>query len=162
MAAASAGCNAECDSDIDGNFEPLAVDGLQKPSAKATNDNVYKDNELFQDDTTKENAEEDMEYYHVNSTGRRGHSLSSGGPPRPDTAGLSAAKAQEAIKEWRVLCKAHTDKMQREHRTIFGSNAATEIEHSGMVDARLRLMSDVEVTPLLKGHTFLTKGILLI
>ncbi len=75
------------------------VDGLKKPAAKATNDNVYKDNELFQDDTAEENAEKDMEYYRVNSTGRQGHSRSSGGPPRPDTAGMSAAKAQEAIKE---------------------------------------------------------------
>jgi hypothetical protein len=75
---------------------------------------------------------------------------------------MSAAKAQEAIKEWRVLHKAHTDKMKREHRTLFGSNAATEIEYSGVVDARLWLLLDVEVTPLLKGHTFLTKEILLI
>jgi hypothetical protein len=114
VAAASAGCNAEYDPDICGNFEPLAVDGLKKPTAKATNDNVYKDNELFQDNTAEENAEEDMEYYHVNNTGRRGRSSSIGGSPRPDTAGMSAAKAQEAIKEWRVLRKAHTDKMQRE------------------------------------------------
>ncbi len=61
MAAASAGCNAEYESNIDGNFEPLAVDGLKKPAAKATNVDVYKDNELFQDDTAEENAEEDME-----------------------------------------------------------------------------------------------------
>jgi hypothetical protein len=69
-----------------------------------------------------------MEYYCANSKGRWGRSLSSGGSPRPDTSGMSAAKAQEAIKEWRVLHKAHTDKMQREHRTLFGSNAATDIE----------------------------------
>ncbi len=103
-----------------------------------------------------------MEYYRVNSTGRQGCSLSSGGPPRPDTSIISAAKAQEAIKEWRVLRKAHMDKMQKEHRTLFGSNAATEIEYSGVVDARLWLMLDVEVTLLLKGHTFLRKEILLI
>ena len=125
------------------------VDRLEKPAAKATNDDVYEDNELFQDDTAEENVEEDMEYYyHVNSTGRWGHSLSSGGPPRPDTSGMSATKAQEAIKEWRVLRKAHTDKMQREHRMLFGSNATTEIEYSGVIDARLRLMLDVEVAPL--------------
>jgi hypothetical protein len=117
---------------------------------------------LFQDDTAEDNLEEDMEYYRVNSTGSRGRSLSSGGPPRSDTSGMSAAKVQIAIKEWRVLCKAHTDKTQREQRTLFGSNAATEIEYSGMVDARLWLMLDVEVTPLLKGHTFPTKEILLI
>jgi hypothetical protein len=49
VAAASAGCNDEYDLDIDGNFEPLVVDGLKKPAAKATNDNVYKNNESFQD-----------------------------------------------------------------------------------------------------------------
>jgi hypothetical protein len=162
VAAASAGCNAEYDLDSEADFEPLAADGLKKPAAKATNDDVYKDDELFQDDTPEDNGEEDMEYYHVNSTGIRGRSLSSGGPPRPDTSGMSAAQAQEAIKEWRVLCKAHTDKMQRKHRTLFGSNATTDIEYSGVVDARLWLMSDVEVTPLLKGHTFPTKEILLI
>jgi hypothetical protein len=117
---------------------------------------------LFQDDTAEDNAEEDMEYYRVNSTGRRGRSLSGGGPPSPDTSGMSAAKAQEANKMWRVLHKAHTDKMQREHRTLFGSNAPMEIQYSGVVDVRLQLMSDVEVTPLLKGHTFPTKEILLI
>jgi hypothetical protein len=127
VAAASAGCNAEYYLDIDGNFEPLAVDGLKKPAAKATNSNVYKDNELFQDDTAEDNAKEDMEYYHVNSTGRRGRSLSSGGPPRPDTSGMSVVKAQEAMKVWRVLRKAHTDKMQRECRTLFGANAAADI-----------------------------------
>jgi hypothetical protein len=52
--------------------------------------------------------------------------------------------------------------MQREHRTLFGSNAAPEIEYSGVVDATLQLMSDVDVTSLLKGHTFPTKEILLI
>ncbi len=52
--------------------------------------------------------------------------------------------------------------MQREQRTLFGSNATTEVEYSGVVDAQLWLMLDVEVTPLLKGHTFPTKEILLI
>jgi hypothetical protein len=75
---------------------------------------------------------------------------------------MSEAEAQEAIKERRVLRKAHTDKMQREHRTLFGSNGATKIEYSGVADARIRLMLDVEVTPLLKGHTFPTKEMLLI
>ncbi len=115
VAAASAGCNAEYDSDIDGDFEPLVVDGLKKPAAKATNDVVYKDDKLFLDDTAEENAEEDMEYYRGDSTGRRGRSLSSGGPPRSDTAGMSAADAQEAIKgggfsmkHTRTRCKGST------------------------------------------------------
>ena len=107
MAAASAGCNAEYDADIEANFEPLAADGFKKPAAKATNDNVYEDDELFQDDTPEDNVEEDMEYYSVNSTGRRGRSLSSGGPPRSDTSGTSVAKAQEAIRVEGSLQSTH-------------------------------------------------------
>jgi hypothetical protein len=45
---------------------------------------------------------------------------------------------------------------------LFGSNASTEIKYSGVLDDRLCLMSDVEVTPLLKGHTFPTNEILMI
>jgi hypothetical protein len=162
VAVASAGGNAGYDPDIDVNFEPIAVDGMKKLTAKGTNDDMYEDDELFQDDILEDNAEDDLEYYCVESTGRRGRSLLSGGPPRPDTYGMSAAEAQEAIKEWRVLRKAYTDKMQREQRMLFGSNAANEIEYSGVSDAGLWLMMDVEVTPLLKGHTFPTKEILLI
>jgi hypothetical protein len=155
VAAAGAGCKAEYDSDINGNFEPLVVDGLKKPAA-TTNDNVYDDNEFFQDDTAEDNAEENMEYNCLNSTGRWGRSLSSGGPLRPNTSGMSVAKAQVAIKEWRVLHKAHTAKMQKKQRMLFGSNAVTEIEYSGVVDARLWLMSDVEVTPLFIRNSTMT------
>jgi hypothetical protein len=92
VAAANAGCNAEYDSDIDGNFEPLVVDRLKK-SAATSNDDVYKEDELFQDDTAVDNAVKDMEYFHVNNTGRRGRCLSSGGPLRPYTSGMSETKA---------------------------------------------------------------------
>jgi hypothetical protein len=98
---------------------------------------VYEDNQLFQDDFPKDNAKDDLEYYCVESTGRRGRPLSSGGPPRLDTSGMSAAKANMTIKEWRVLCKAYTDKVHREQRVLFGSNAANEIKYSGVSDAGL-------------------------
>jgi hypothetical protein len=80
---------------------------------------VYKDDKLFQDDTTEDNVGEGMAYYCVNTTERRGHSLSTGESPRPDTSGMTVAKAQEVIQEWRVLHKEHTDKMQREHRRLY-------------------------------------------
>ncbi len=99
MAAASASGDVEYDSDIEGNFEHLHSDGLKKPAGKATNEDVYVDNELFQDDTTEDNAEEDMAYYCVNTTVRRGHSLATGGPPRPDTSGMTAVETKEATKE---------------------------------------------------------------
>jgi hypothetical protein len=40
VAAASASCTAKYDFGIDGNFEPLVVDGLKKSAAKATNDKI--------------------------------------------------------------------------------------------------------------------------
>ncbi len=137
VAVASAGGNAGYDSDIAVDFEPIAEDGMKKLAAKGTNEDVYEDNELCQDDTPGDNAEDDLEYYCVESTGRWGRSLSSGGPPRPDTSGMSAAKADKTIKEWRVQRKSCTDKVQRQQRMLFGSNAANEIEYSGVSDAGL-------------------------
>jgi hypothetical protein len=86
VAVAGAGGNSGYNLDIDVNFEPIAENRMKKPAAKGTNDNVYEDDELFQDDTPEDNAKDDMEYYHVESTGRRGRSLSGGGPTRPDTS----------------------------------------------------------------------------
>jgi hypothetical protein len=63
-------------------------------------EDVYKDDKLFQDDTADNNVEEGMAYYCVNTTGRRGRSLSISGLPRPDTSGMTTAKAQEVIKQW--------------------------------------------------------------
>jgi hypothetical protein len=51
VAAASADSDVEYDSDIEGNFEHLDSDGLKKPAAKSNNEDIYKDNKLFQDDT---------------------------------------------------------------------------------------------------------------
>jgi hypothetical protein len=91
------------------------ADRLKKPAAKATNDDVYEDDELFLDDTAEDDAKKDMEYYRVNSTGRWGHSLSSGGPPRPDTSGMSAVKHRRQLrcggfsaKHTQTRCKGST------------------------------------------------------
>jgi hypothetical protein len=44
VAAASAGGDVGYDSDIEGNIKHLETDRLKKPAAKATNEDVYKDN----------------------------------------------------------------------------------------------------------------------
>ncbi len=141
------------------SLKPVRVPLIAPPKE---DEDVYKDDKLFQDDTTEVNLEEDKAFYCVNTTGRRGCSLSTDGPPRPDTSGMTTAKAQEVINKWRVLRKVRTDKMQREHRTLFGSNPSTKKKYSRVLYDRLWLMSDVEVTTLFKGHTFPTKEILLI
>ncbi len=47
MAAASADGDVEYDLYIEGKFEHLDLDGLKKPVAKSTDEDVYKDNESF-------------------------------------------------------------------------------------------------------------------
>ena len=126
-------------------------------------DDDYYDDELYQDDP-EDNYEEDMTYYRVCNTGKKGCPLSAGGVPPPDLSGMTQAKAKETMRQWRVVRKAYTDKKERERqkRASLGSNESTDIEYSGVLDERLRLMTDVEMSPILIGHTFPTKEVLLI
>ena len=69
------------------------------------------------------------------------------------------------MSQWRAVRKAYTDKKERERRkrASLGSNESTDIEYSGVLDERLcPLMTDVEMSPILIGHTFPTKEVLLI
>jgi hypothetical protein len=107
-----------------------------------------------------------MTCYQVCNTWKRGQPLSADGVPKPDTSGMTEAKAKVAISQWRVQRNAYTDKKEREHRKMasLGSNSSTDIEYFGVVDVdeRLRLMTDAEASPILVGHMFPTKEILLI
>ncbi len=58
----------------------------------------YED-KLFQDDV----EEEDLSYYGSSTQGKRGHKLSAGGPPKPDTTNMTAAESDMALAEWRII-----------------------------------------------------------
>ena len=83
----------------------------------ANEDDDYYDDELFQDDP-ENNLEENMTYYQVCNTGKMGCPLSAGGVPQPDTSGMTQVEAKDAMHQWGVLRKAHTDEMQREQRKM--------------------------------------------
>ncbi len=57
------------------------------------------DHKLFADDV----EEEDLSYYCSSTQGKRGCKLSEGGPPKPDTANMTAAEADIALAEWRII-----------------------------------------------------------
>ncbi len=54
---------------------------------------------LFEDDV----EEEDLSYYCFSTQEKRGIKLSEGGPSKPDTTNMTAAKSDMALAEWRII-----------------------------------------------------------
>jgi hypothetical protein len=76
------------------------------------------DHELvFEDDV----EEEDLSYYRSSTQGKRGSKLSEGGPLKPDTTNMTAAEADIALVEWRIIRMAYTDKKQCVMRMELGN-----------------------------------------
>ena len=117
----------------------------------------YDDNEFFQDDV----EEEDMTYYRSLRKVSGHPLLMNGGPPRPDTKDMTAVGAGIAINEWRVTRKVFRDKQTRLMRKSMGSTAS-DLVFTGVLNNRLRTMTEVEDTPLKVMDTFPSKEILLI
>ena len=84
-----------------------------------------------------------------------------GGPPRPDTKDMTAVGAAMAINDWRVTRKAFRDKETRLLRKSTGSTVS-DLLFTGVLNERLRTMTEVEDTPLKVEDTFPSKEILLI
>ena len=87
--------------------------------------------------------------------------LMDGGPPRPYTKDMTAVGAAMAINDWRVTRKAFRDKQTRLLRTSMESTVS-DLIFMGVLDERLRTMTEVEDTPLKVDDTFPSKEILLI
>ena len=117
----------------------------------------YEDDELFQDDV----EEEDMTYYRSVRKVSGRPLVMDGGPPRPDTKDMTAVGAEMAIKDWRVERKAFRDKQTRLLRKSTGSTVS-DLVFTGVLNKRLRTMTEVEDTPLKVNDTFPPKEILLI
>ena len=84
-----------------------------------------------------------------------------GGPPRPDTEDMTAVGAAMAINDWRVTRKAFRDKQTRLLRKSTGSTVS-DLLFTGVLNERLRTMTEVEDSPLKVEDTFPSKEILLI
>jgi hypothetical protein len=73
-------------------------------------------------------------------------------------------KAKMALKEWTIKWKEYNDSVAYAHRKSLRQETSSEDldleEHSGVLFAQLRTMSEVESSPLLVDHTFLLKELL--
>ena len=108
------------------SLKPICVP-LSTPTKEGVDDDYHND-ELFRDDP-EDNLEEDMTYYGVCNTGKRGCPLSAGGVPKSDTSGMTQAKAKVAISQWRAQRKVHTEKTEWERRKMasMGFTSSTDI-----------------------------------
>jgi hypothetical protein len=146
-------------------FARQAEQDASSPTTGENNDFVeeeggggqYDDDELFQDDV----EEEDMGYYRSVRKVSGRPLLMDGGPPRPDTEDMTAVGAAMAIADWRVTRKAFRDKQTRLLRKSTGSTVS-DLVFTGVLNERLRTMTEVEDTPLKVDDTFPSKEILLI
>ena len=77
---------------------------------------------------------------------------------------MSKLEATMVLNNWKVDRKAYNDKVQRERRKSFGTMAQPSdiVEHSGVLTDRLRMMTEVQTSPLLVDHTFPDKELLLL
>ncbi len=92
-----------------------------------------------------------------------GCKLNKGGPPKPDVTFMSEIKAKMALKEWRVKRKASNDHVQHKCRkSLQKETSSADLEHSGVLYPQLHTMTEVESSPLLVGHTFPVKELLLL
>ncbi len=87
-----------------------------------------------------------------------------GRPPCPNTDHMTEKQAEMAIKKWQVEWKQKRDKDRSKARKensdgLVNDNANT---FTGCTESTLRRMVDVRSSPLLEGHTFPFKDILMI
>ena len=92
-----------------------------------------------------------------------GRKANKGRPPCPDTGNMTEKQAEMAIKKWQVEWKQKRDKDRRKGRKedsdgVFIDEGNT---FTGCIDTTLRRMVDVRKAPLLLGHTFPFKDMLM-
>ncbi len=61
---------------------------------------LYNNDELFH--YSKEDMVEDLSYYCSSTSGKKRCTLTSGGPPKPDTLDMTDAESRMVMKEWGV------------------------------------------------------------
>ena len=95
-----------------------------------------------------------------------GRKLVTGGPVKPNTDGKSEVEAEKLIKKWRKDRKKYTDHlalMKRKGKSTDDVQAYdTSEEFTGVVVEKIRLQTQVEETPMMVGHTYPTKEIVLL
>jgi hypothetical protein len=85
---------------------------LEKNVDECNEIGIVKSNIKYDEDSDFRNEKPafDMSYFR-NNNGRRGRSLTDGGPARPDTSGMTKASAKYELKLWRKARKKYTDSL---------------------------------------------------
>ena len=86
-------------------------------------------------------------------------------PPRPNTDGMSADEAKNALDRWEKDWRSTKDKARRAlaHQVNQGEGSLDDSRSfTGVCDLTMRLMMEVELHPLQIEHTFPTKNITLL
>ena len=118
---------------------------------------------------SEEDELEDPMYYRDTSErgkGAVGRKLVTGGPVKPNTDGLSEVEAEKLIMKWRKERKKYTDRLALIKRKGLSKADVqgydTSDEFTGVLVEKLRLQTQVEDTPMMVGHTYPTKEIVLL
>ncbi len=106
-----------------------------------TTEGLYDNDELIQDD--KEEDLVDLSYYKTDTGHGVGHKLNKGRTPKPDVTGMSLLEATIVLNQWKVQRKAYNDQVQREHMKTLGTKTPPGIQHSGVLNSQLRMISEV-------------------
>jgi hypothetical protein len=145
------------------------VSAINYGSADNDDDAFYKENALFGDDSSKDldlELEELVVDVMMPRKGRGGgRKLSPGGPLPPDTDVFTEQEAEAALKQWHWDRKKYVDKICRAKRKAKSSMgeplAQFKGDYTGVCMDLLRPMTKVALFPLMEGHTFPNKEILL-
>jgi hypothetical protein len=108
----------------------------------------------------------DDDYYHdteFHGKGASGSKLTPGGPQKPDTTSMCEVEAEKVLKKWRKERKRYTDGVAlQKRRELLDDFTFDESTYTGVLSDKIRLMSQVEDSPMKVGHTYPTKEIVLI
>jgi len=144
-------------------------DDVDYQDVPCDNDN---DNELYNGLLFYDDNDDDLNWleggkYHVPSVRGKGggRQPNPNRPPRPNTDGMSADEAKNALDHWEKDCRSTKDKARRAlaHQVSQGEGSLDDSRSfTGVCDLTMRLMTEVKLHPLQIEHTFPTKNITLL
>ncbi len=144
----------------DSDNEDSKADDRNKPEGEdqANRFEDIVDSSLLEDDVPSQSFR--VPWVRGKGAGRKANK---GRPPCPDTKNMTELEAEMAIKKWQVEWMQKRDKDQRKSRKedsdgVFIDEGNT---FTGCIDTTLRRMIDVRKAPLLLGHTFPFKDMLM-
>jgi len=97
----------------------------------------------------------------MRGTGATGHKLIAGGPTKPNKESMGKVEADKVLKVCRKVCKKFTDGLALQKRKG-DDNTFEESTFTGVLVDKIRLMSQVEKSPMKVDHTYPNKELVLI